>query len=145
MPTTPPLSLGRTVALAQQALTTLLAESLAKEGTPPLAWLALDRVATQGPYDGRDALVRDVEPATGTYPGSARDTVDALVADGLIADGAGHTELTASGEARYRELRDATQAVTERVLAPFDRGDIDAATRTLYAVTEHARTLSGTV
>jgi DNA-binding MarR family transcriptional regulator len=142
---TPPLTLGRTVALAQQALTSLLAESLAKAGTTPLAWLALDRIATDGPADDVEALRASLAPAERTYPGSAADTIQTLVADGLIAAGPDRVELTPAGEARYRELRAATAAVTERVLAPFDQGEIQAAARTLVAVTEHARTVQGTV
>ncbi len=139
MTTTPAVfgQFGQTLAFAERTLTATLHEHLARHGTEPATWYALQLIATGGPGLSRQALSRDLEGSRNLDPGSTRELLARLHNDGLIRGGT-HIDLTDRGEALYRSLREYVGAPTARLLGQFDPGDIETTVRTLQAITRRA-------
>jgi len=135
--TTPLVPFGRTLAFAERALTAVLRQHLAERQTTPETWYALQLVATRGPGLAREALSRDLEGSRNLNADSTRELLTRLEAEGLIR-GAAEVDLTAEGEALYRDLREYVAGPTAELLSHFDADDIATTMRTLQAITKLA-------
>ncbi len=138
MTTTPPVpSFGQTLAYAERTLTATLRQHLARRGITPETWYALQLIATRGPGLGRQALSSELEGSRTLTPGSTRELLARLEAEGLI-HGDPELDLTAEGEALHRSLREYIAGPTARLLSQFPADDIETTMRTLQAITERA-------
>ena len=138
--TTPPAvfgQFGQALAFAERTLSATLREHLAQRDTEPETWYALQLIATRGPGLSRQELSRDLEGSPNLNPGSTRELLARLEAEGLIR-GDTHVDLTAEGVALYRSLREYIAGPTARLLGHFDIHDIETAVRTLQAITKRA-------
>ncbi len=138
--TTPPAvfgEFGRTLAFAERTLTATLREHLAQRDTQPETWYALQLIARDGPALSRDALIRDLASSPRLDPGSTRELLARLEAEGLIRGGA-HVDLTPEGAALHRSLREYISGPTARLLGQFDVHDIETTVRTLQEITKRA-------
>jgi hypothetical protein len=136
--TTPPVpSFGQVLAFAERTLTATLRQHLAQRETKPETWYALQLIATRGPGLARQALSSDLEGSRTLDPGSTRELLARLEAEGLIYGDAA-VDLTAEGEARYRSLREYIAGPTAQLLGQFPAGDVETTMRTLQAITERA-------
>jgi DNA-binding MarR family transcriptional regulator len=136
-PQPPALPLGTTVAFAQRALTAALHDHLAKVGTAPGTWYALNSLVLR-PGIGTGALRRELAQAPDVDPSSTSELLDRLASEGLIRLDADQASLTAEGEAAHRWLRESITGLTAQLLSPFDPNDVETTMRTLRAVTERA-------
>jgi hypothetical protein len=128
---------GQVLAFAERTLTEVLHQHLADRHVAPATWYALKLIVTGGPRLPRSTLTRDLERSRTLTADSARDAVTTLERDGLI-HGDAEIELTAAGDAFYRDLRDYVSEPTARLLGQFDAADIDTTVRTLEAITRTA-------
>jgi len=128
---------GTTLAFAERTLTSTLRAHLAKRGIAPETWYALQLIATRGPGLSRQELSRDLEGSPNLNPGSTRELLARLEAEGLIR-GDTHVDLTAEGVALHRSLREYIAGPTARLLGHFDIHDIETTVRTLQAITKRA-------
>jgi hypothetical protein len=135
--TTPSPSFGRTLADAERTLTATLRQHLAKRGTAPETWYALQLIATGGPGIARQELSKELEGSRTLNPDPVRELLARLEAEGLIR-GNSELGLTAEGEARYHSLREYIAGPTARLLSQFPASDIETTVRTLQAITERA-------
>lgn len=138
--TTPPAvfgQFGQTLAFAEQTLTVALREHLARRGTKPETWYALQLIATRGPGLSRQALSQQLERSRNLNADSTRELLARLEAEGLIRSGT-TVDLTAQGEALHRSLREYVAGPATRLLSQFDIHDIETTVRTLQAITERA-------
>ena len=138
--TTPPAvygQLGITLAFAEQALTERLHDHLAKRGTEPETWYALQLVATRGPGLARGELCDALGRSPNVAVESTRDLLARLEADGLIR-GEEQVDLTDEGRAAHRRLREYILGPTTELLSRFDIDDIETTVRTLQAITKRA-------
>ena len=138
--TTPPAvfgQFGQTLAFAEQTLTVALREHLARRGTKPETWYALQLIATRGPGLSRQALSQQLERSRNLTADSTRELLARLEAEGLIRGGTA-VDLTAQGEALHRSLREYVAGPATRLLSQFDIHDIETTVRTLQAITERA-------
>lgn len=144
--TTPPAVFGQfgmALAFAERTLTEILHEHLARRGTKPETWYALQLIATRGPGLSRQALIRDLERSRNVDSDSIGPLLAGLEADGLIR-GDTHVYLTGQGEALHRSLREYISGPTTRLLSQFDMHDIETTVRTVQAITERAAEESST-
>lgn len=136
--TTPPVpSFGQVLAFAERTLTATLRQHLAQRETKPETWYALQLIATRGPGLARQALSSDLEGSRTLDPGSTRELLARLEAEGLIY-GDAEVDLTAEGEALHRSLRDYIAGPTAQLLGQFPASDVETTMRTLQAITERA-------
>jgi len=138
--TTPPAvfgQFGQALAFAERTLSATLREHLAQRDTEPETWYALQLIATRGPGLSRQELSRDLEGSPNLNPGSTRELLARLEADGLIVGGA-QVDLTPEGMAQYQSLREYIAGPTTRLLSHFDIHDIETTVRTLQAITKRA-------
>jgi DNA-binding MarR family transcriptional regulator len=135
--TTPPPTLGQTLAFAEQTLTETLRRHLAKRQTAPETWYALQLIATRGPGVDREALSADLEGSRTMDTESTRALLARLEAEGLIR-GDAEVDLTAEGAALHRSLREYIAGPTDRLLGQFDPRDVETTIRTLQAITRRA-------
>ncbi|MDR2984048.1 MAG: hypothetical protein LBV34_04325 [Nocardiopsaceae bacterium] len=136
---TPPVfgQFGRTLAMAEQALTATLRKHLAERDTKPETWYALQVLTTTGPSLRREELTRALERSRTLNPDSTRELLKRLEAEGLIR-GDTQVELTPKGKALHQSLREYIAGPTVRLLSQFDVRDIETTVRTLQAITERA-------
>ena len=138
--TTPPAvfgQFGQALAFAERTLTATLREHLARRGTEPETWYALQLIATRGPRLSRQALSHDLEGSPNLDADSTRELLARLGSEGLIRGGT-HVDLTAEGEALHRSLREYIAGPTTRLLSQFDIHDIETTVRTLQTLTKRA-------
>lgn len=138
--TTPPAvfgQFGQALAFAERTLSATLREHLAQRDTEPETWYALQLIATRGPGLSRQELSRDLEGSPNLNPGSTRELLARLEAEGLIR-GDTHVDLTAEGVALHRSLREYIAGPTVRLLGQFDIHDIETTVRTLQEITKRA-------
>jgi DNA-binding MarR family transcriptional regulator len=135
--TTPPAPFGQTLAFAERTLTASLRQHLAKRGTAPETWYALQLVATRGPGLDRQALSDDLAGSRTLTPDSVRELLARMEAEGLIRGGP-VVDLTAEGQALHQSLREYIAGPTARLLGQFPAEDIETTVRTLQAITERA-------
>jgi DNA-binding MarR family transcriptional regulator len=138
--TTPPAvfgQFGQTLAFAEQTMTVALREHLARRGTKPETWYALQLIATRGPGLSRQALSHQLEGSRNLNVGTTRELLARLEAERLIRGGT-HVDLTAQGEALHRSLREYVAGPAARLLSQFDIHDIETTVRTLQAITKRA-------
>jgi DNA-binding MarR family transcriptional regulator len=135
--TAPQSSFGQTLANAEQALTARLRRHLAERGTTPETWYVLQVITTYGPRLARRTLSDRLEGSPTLTPGSTRELLARLEAEGLIR-GDEEVDLTAEGEALHRSLREYIAGPTARLLGEFPAADIETTMRTLQAITERA-------
>ena len=128
---------GQALAFAERTLTATLREHLARRGTEPETWYALQLVATRGPGLRREALSRDLEGSPNLDAGSTRALLAQLEADGLIR-GDAEVDLTTAGEAVHRSLRESIAGPRNQLLSQFDVEDVETTVRTLQAITARA-------
>jgi DNA-binding MarR family transcriptional regulator len=148
MPQAPTLT-GQDIGEAEGAVRGLLDRILAGTGITSSQYIALRVLALRDPFESPAALHEYL--AGQRQLGLDRPGVAALLADlearGLIsgsaADGPGPTQLTAEGAALHARLGEAVAAVTRRLYAEFDRGDLETAHRVLAQVVERASRLRG--
>lgn len=133
--TTPPApTFGQTLAFAERTLTVSLTRHLAKRGTTPETWYALQLIATGGPTLDRDRLSDDLAGSRTLTRDSVRELLARLEAEALI-QGDSEVELTAKGRALHRSLRAYVTGRTDQLLSQFPADDIDTTMRTLQAIT----------
>ena len=132
-PQPPALPFGTTVAFAQRALTAALHDHLARIGTAPGTWYALNSLVLR-PVIGSGALRRELAQAPDVDPSSTSELLDRLASEGLICLDADQVSLTAT----HRRLRESITGLTAQLLSPFDPNDVETTMRTLRAVTERA-------
>jgi DNA-binding PadR family transcriptional regulator len=138
--TTPPAvygQFGMALAFAEQTLTDRLHEHLAKRGTEPETWYALQLIATRGPGLAREELSNALERSPNVDVESTLDLLARLEADGLIR-GDEQVDLTDDGKAEHRRLREYIIGPTTELLSQFDVDDIETTVRTLQAITKRA-------
>jgi hypothetical protein len=138
--TTPPAvygQFGQALAFAERTMTVILHEHLARRGTRPETWYALQLIATRGPGLSRQALIRDLEGSRNVQAASVHELLAGLEAERLIAGGA-RVDLTPEGEALHRSLREYVAGPTARLLGQFDIRDIETTVRTVQAITRRA-------
>jgi hypothetical protein len=138
--TTPPAvygQFGMALAFAEQALTERLHEHLAKRGTKPETWYALQLITTRGPGLAREELSNVLERSPNVDVESTLDLLARLEADGLIR-GDEQVDLTDYGKAEHRRLREYIIGPTTELLSQFDIDDIETIVRTLQAITKRA-------
>src|SRR5215475_6308233 len=125
MSTAPPVygQFGQALAFAERTLTTVLRGHLAKRGTEPETWYALQLVATRGPGLARDELSSLLEGSPNLDADSTRTLLARLQAEGLIA-GDAHVDLTSEGKAVHRSLREYISGPTTELLSQFELDDI---------------------
>ena len=128
---------GQALAFAERTLTATLHEHLARRGTEPGTWYALQLIATGGPGLSRAALSRDLDGSRNLDPGTTHELLARLENEGLIRGGT-HVSLTEQGEALHRSLREYVSGPTARLLSQFDPRDVETTVRTLQAVTSRA-------
>ena len=128
---------GQTLAFAERSLTAVLRQHLAERETTPETWYALQLIATRGPGLDREALSRDLEGSPNLDPGSTRELLAQLEADGLIS-GDAEVDLTTAGAAVHRSLRESIAGPRNRLLSRFDVVDVETTVRTLQAITARA-------
>ena len=128
---------GQTLAFAERSLTAVLRQHLAERETTPETWYALQLIATRGPGLDREALSRDLEGSPNLDPGSTRELLAQLEADGLIS-GDAEVDLTTAGAAVHRSLRESIAGPRNRLLGQFDVEDVETTVRTLQAITARA-------
>lgn len=127
---------GQSLAFAEQTLTGILTKHLAERGTKPETWYALQLLAARGPLS-REELSRSLERSRTLNPGTTRELLTRLEAEGLIR-GDTLVDLTPEGEALHRSLREYVAGPTVRLLSQFDIGDIETTVRTVQAITKRA-------
>jgi DNA-binding MarR family transcriptional regulator len=135
--TTPQTSFGQTLANAEQTLTATLRRHLAERETTPETWYVLQVITTYGPRLARRTLSDRLEGSRTLTPGSTRELLARLEAEGLIR-GDEEVDLTTEGEALHRSLREYIAGPTARLLGGFPAADIETTMRTLQAITERA-------
>jgi DNA-binding MarR family transcriptional regulator len=126
---------GQALGLAERALTSNLRDHLAKRGTTPETWYALQLIATRGPAYDRAQLLKLLSGSRGPGAESAEDVLARLEADGLIR-GAALVDLTAAGAEVHRSLREYISGPAIRLLSQFAEDDVETTVRTLRAITE---------
>ncbi|HEX5501084.1 MAG TPA: MarR family transcriptional regulator [Thermomicrobiales bacterium] len=147
--TTPATLTGQDVGEAEGALTALLNQLLAgtNTGITRTQYIALRVLALRGPAQSPAALHAYLagQPQLGLDRAQVGDLLHGLEAGGLIAgsapDGPGPTQLTAAGAALHARLAEAVTAVTRRLYAALDPGDLATAHRVLAEVTARATRL----
>jgi Mn-dependent DtxR family transcriptional regulator len=122
---------------SRQTLTERLHEHLAKRGTEPETWYALQLVAMRGPGLAREELSDALDRSPNVDVESTRELLARLEADGLIR-GDEHVDLTDAGQAVHRRLREYVIGPTTELLSRFDTDDIETTVRTLQAITKKA-------
>jgi DNA-binding MarR family transcriptional regulator len=141
----PPPPIGQEVALAQRALSELLARFLGEADTTFGTWLALNTLATQGPAIRSDALRRDLAGRLQVDQSSISQLLHELQSTGAARlTGAGEeaqVELTDDGAAIHRRLSEGIRRNTAELLGPLDPDDVHTTIRVLRAVTERAQAL----
>jgi DNA-binding MarR family transcriptional regulator len=135
--TTPSAPFGMTLAYAERTLSATLHEHLARRDVTVGTWYALNLIAVRGPRLDRATLTVELEGSRTLTPDSVRELLARLEAEGLI-QGDAEIELTATGEAVHRSLRDYIAIPTARLLGQFPAEDIETTVRTLRAITERA-------
>ncbi|HEY3880248.1 MAG TPA: hypothetical protein VGM12_16765 [Trebonia sp.] len=127
---------GTALAFAERTLTATLRAHLAERGVAPETWYALRLMGSRGPQVPRESLSRDLagSRSLGT---SAADVLARLEAGGLIR-GDAYLDLTAEGEALYRDLREYVTRPAFALLSQFDAADVETTIRTIQAITARA-------
>jgi DNA-binding MarR family transcriptional regulator len=134
--TTPPVpTFGQTLAYAERTLTASLTRHLAKRGTTPETWYALQLIATGGPGLDRHRLSDQLAGSRTLTRDSVPELLARLEAEGLIQGGS-EIDLTADGRALHRSLRTYVADRTDQLLSGFPADDIDTTMRTLQAITK---------
>ena len=128
---------GRALAFAERTLTATLREHLAKRGTEPETWYALQLVATRGPGLERAELIHVLGGSPNLDADSTRELLARLEAEGLLR-GDAEVNLTAEGAELHRELREYISGPTATLLGQFPLADVETTVRTLQAITERA-------
>jgi len=128
---------GQALAFAERTLTGILRAHLAERDTEPETWYALQLIATRGPGYARTALVETLAGSPNLDERSTRELLARLEADGLIR-GRAVVDLTPTGEALHRSLREYIAGPTTRLLGQFDLRDIETTVRTLQGITARA-------
>jgi hypothetical protein len=136
--TTPSSSFGQILANAEQTLTATLRRHLAERGVEPETWYVLQVLTRRGPALDRKALSGELERSRTLTPGSTRELLARMEAEGLI-HGDAVVDLTAEGKALHGDLRDYIAGPTARLLGRFPSEDVETTMRTLQAITERAR------
>jgi DNA-binding MarR family transcriptional regulator len=141
MTATPPVygEFGQSLAFAERTLTAALRQHLAARGTEPETWYALKLIATSGPGAPRDAVVHDLEGSRNLDAGSTRALLARLESEDLVK-GDEVLDLTAAGEAEFRDLRDYISGLTVKLMSQIELQDIETTVRTLQAITSRAAT-----
>lgn len=138
--TTPPAvygQFGRALAFAERTLTATLREHLAKRGTEPETWYALQLVATRGPGLARTELGHVLEGSPNLDAQSTRELLARLEDEGLLR-GDANVDLTPEGVELHRDLREYISGPTATLLGQFPLADVETTVRTLQAITERA-------
>jgi DNA-binding MarR family transcriptional regulator len=142
-------ALGPALGLAERTLRRGLLSVLAETGTPLETWYAFQRLSVFDPAPTADAFRRDLSEMMDLDVPAAAALLDEIVAAGLMhevsdrAGGGPRIAFTAAGEDLRGRIRASLAAGTGDLLAPFDPKEIEAAIRTLTALTERARVLHG--
>lgn len=143
MPQAPALT-GQDIAEAEGAVTRLLEQALAKEGTTREEYLALRVLALRGPWASPRELHAFLTgqrqlglTATATAELLARLEGQGL-ASGTAVDGPGPAAATPDGAARHASLTASVAPVTRELYAGFNPDDLATAHRVLTQVTERA-------
>jgi DNA-binding MarR family transcriptional regulator len=143
MPQAPVLT-GQDIAEAEGAVTRLLEQALAKEGTTRHEYLALRVLALRGPWASPRELNEFLagQQQLGLTGAAAADLLARLedqgLASGTAADGPGPAEATSKGAALHASLTAAVAPATRELFAGFDPDDLATAHRVLTQVTERA-------
>jgi len=128
---------GYTLAFAERTLSAVLHDHLAKRGTDPGIWYALQLIATHGDGLDRAALTADLAGSRALHAGSASELLSRLEAEGLIRGGS-EIALTPAGRALHRDLAEYIAAPRIRLLSQFDADDIETTVRTMQAIADRA-------
>jgi hypothetical protein len=143
MPQAPVLT-GQDIAEAEGAVTRLLEQALAREGTTRQEYLALRVLTLRGPWASPRELHAFLagQRQLGLTEAAAAELLAGLenqgLASGTAADGPGPAEATSEGTALHASLTAAIAPTTRELFAGFDPGDLATAHRVLTRVTERA-------
>ncbi|MEV0479454.1 MarR family transcriptional regulator [Streptomyces sp. NPDC050508] len=129
---------ARTLGLAHYAARAVLESVLTRHGLDFQQQIVLRPVALAvGPVD-RDRLAADTVAALKTGEDSVRNTIDELIAAGLVATDASEVRITDAGRALYERIVKETNAASARIWGGIPDEDLLATGRVLTLVTERA-------
>jgi DNA-binding MarR family transcriptional regulator len=130
---------GRDINVAAFATRALLERLIAGAGLPFAHWTALNAVAiADGGAVARQALVAAQAGALQVDAAMVEQTVDDLLARGLVEDGDTGLALTPAGEATFHPVHEATQDLVADLYRDLPEDDLVVTQRTLAEVTRRA-------
>ncbi|WP_028048309.1 hypothetical protein [Cellulomonas sp. URHD0024] len=127
---------GQIIGQAERATRTLLELHLRETGLAFETWVAVNQVHSG--VGGREALVVRLVRGLKIDAEAARDTVDAVIASGLVAVGEERLTLTAEGLQKYAVVSEEIASITARLYGDVPPEDLAVAGRVLSLVTERA-------
>ncbi|MFJ9373411.1 MarR family transcriptional regulator [Streptomyces sp. NPDC101455] len=129
---------ARTLGLAHYAARAVLESVLTRHDLDFQQQIVLRPLAlAAGPVD-RGQLTADTVAALKTDEDSVQDTIDELIAAGLVATDASEVRITDTGRALYERIAQETSAASARIWGGIPEADLLAAGRVLILVAEHA-------
>ena len=142
-PPSPPF--GQTVGEAQTALHQVIVDVLDRAGVTFDRWVAMNTLGTRGPAIARDELVQNLAYGLQSDASGASNLLDQLASGGLVrvtADAAGQdgplVELTDTGRALHRTLRERVGHTSAALLDGLDPTQVQTTITVLRAVTQRA-------
>jgi DNA-binding MarR family transcriptional regulator len=143
MPQAPALT-GQDIAEAEGAVTRLLEQALAREGTTRDVYIALRVLALRGPWASPRELHKFLagQRQLGLTEAMVSELLARLedqgLATGTAADDPGPAAATPTGTALHARLTAAVAPATRELFAGFDPADLATAHRVLTQLTERA-------
>jgi DNA-binding MarR family transcriptional regulator len=122
------LPFGTALALAQRVLAAPLAAVLNAEGMAMPVWFTLNALGLQGPSPVE--ALSGLLATNGLSDPAVRSLLGELADAELVDEREGVVSLTASGAARYTQMRDRIETVTIRIFEQFDATSVET-TRSL--------------
>jgi hypothetical protein len=142
-----PTLTGQDIKLAERATRGVLDVLLAETDTTFMQMVVVNATAGEGPVVAIDRLVQRLAVQLRVAEPQVRDTIDELLASGLLTLSSGDreaVELSADGQERFERLRAGSAQITERLYSDLPVDDLVTARRVLATLTERANAeLSG--
>jgi hypothetical protein len=136
--TTPPILNGRIIVQTERATSAVLERHLAKNETSFMEWVPLNFVATEGGEATVDALVNQLATGLRIEESEARQAVDDLVHASLLTS-TDPVRLTSEGLERHQRISGGVSEITQRLYRDLPEADQAVTRRVLETLTLRAR------
>jgi DNA-binding MarR family transcriptional regulator len=142
-----PIPIGQYIGEAEGALTGLLEGALQGADLTRTEYIALQILAQRGPFEvPRELHQLLVDARQLRLDGSGvAQLLDEVERKGLVVgtslDAAGPVQLTDQGKELHAKVTERVVSITKRLLADFDRADLETTRRVLVELVERAKTL----